>query len=145
MLGVSHRRRAQVTPRGMVGNPAASRHKDVRELLGICPVPAFVTDAEARLLAASDLFGQLVASSPDEILGQTPGQTRLGNVYADLDDDITRVAQRRAPVRRRLDFREESGASASMLVWLVPAPTGVQGGGVWGFVLALDDPAGLDE
>lgn len=85
------------------------------------PYPAFKLGLDGRLIAASSEFLRLVDVERDEMLSHTLGSTRLGNVAPEIDGEISRAMDERAPLQWTLTFEAEGDSTVSLMVWIVPS------------------------
>ena len=101
-----------------------------------CTVPLFLVDGEGRLLAGSPAFEKLIQAEISTLLGKSVGSTRLGNIYPELDRDLSKAAAKRKPIHKTVVFRSNTSQEASLLFWLVPMGEG-EVEGFWGVIIPV--------
>jgi PAS domain-containing protein len=108
------------------------------ELCRTCTVPLFLLDGAGRLQGASPAFCQLLDESAETLVGRTLGETRVSNIYPEVEAHLADAIRQTKPLKRFLSFGTRSPNPTSMVLWVIPQ-LGSQGKvkRLWGTLIPL--------
>ena len=139
MLGVGTARRARKAETGIHPRTPAAVFPETQSACERCPVPVFFTDGAAKITSANPACARFLKADAADLVGQTLGETRMGNVYPSIDEDVAAACAQGTPSQRLVTYQRRDNQSTTLLVWLVPQPgTKAAPLAVWGMIVPLE-------
>ncbi len=138
MLGVGAPRRGRKIDTSNQPRPPTATFPETSVACERCPVPVFFADGSATLTSANPACARFLKTEASELVGRTLSETRMGNVYPGIDEDVAAASARGTPSQRLVTYQGRDDQSTTLLVWLVPQPaTKSTSPAVWGMIVPL--------
>jgi len=122
--------------------PVTGKHATLPDgqptFLDRCPMPMFVLGKDGRVQVANPVFCQMIEAPAEEVLHKPMSESRLGQIYPTLRQDLEDATRASHALLRKIEFRAGSGRPQSLYLWLTPEqdPDGdVQR--FWGVIMPL--------
>jgi len=98
---------------------------DIAEALGAemcrtCTIPLFLLDRQGLLQGASPAFCQLLDESAESLTGRSLGDTRVLNIYPEVEEHLAQALREGTPLKRFLSFGTRTPNPTSMVLWIIP-------------------------
>lgn len=85
-----------------------------------CPFPQFSMHGDGYLLSANQAFGWFLGVPAARLVGRSVNDTRLGQIYPKIREDMAKAVLGAEPVQRRIRLELKDGARSQLILWLMP-------------------------